>query len=116
MSNEELFGLRQLFRDVLDVRNIEYRVPPRDKVYADDFLITADKNPNSRSRPRRLYRGGALDTLCCARRERRGTVGAARRALHCSFEGKRGRRHPWAPESPGLPAVPPRFFGWLLAS
>jgi len=48
MSNEELFGLRQLFRDVLDVRNIEYRVPLRDKVYADDFLITADKNPNSR--------------------------------------------------------------------
>ncbi len=48
MTNEELFGLRQLFRDVLDVRNIEYRVPRRDNVYSDDFLITADKSPNSR--------------------------------------------------------------------
>src|SRR5439155_9143436 len=36
------------FRVVLEVRNIEYRVPLRDKVYSDDFLITADRSPNSR--------------------------------------------------------------------
>ncbi len=48
MTNEELFRLRQLYRDHLKVGNIEYRVPSRSPGYSDDFLITADKNPNSR--------------------------------------------------------------------
>lgn len=48
MTNEELFRLRQLFGDALAVANIEYRVPMREQVYSDDYLITADKNPNSR--------------------------------------------------------------------
>lgn len=47
MTNEELFQLRELFQDGLGVNNIEYRVQPLDPVYADDFLVTPDKNPNS---------------------------------------------------------------------
>ena len=48
MSNEELFRVRQIFRDHLGVESIESRVPDNTPVYSDDFLITADKNPNSR--------------------------------------------------------------------
>ena len=48
MSNEELFALRRLFRDLLKVDRIEYQVPASGPVSSDDFLITPDKNPNSR--------------------------------------------------------------------
>jgi NADH-quinone oxidoreductase subunit G len=48
MTNEELYALKQLFRDCLKVAWIDYRVPLLEPVYSDDFLITADKNPNSR--------------------------------------------------------------------
>jgi NADH-quinone oxidoreductase subunit G len=47
-TNEELFRLRQIFRDELGVRRTEHRVPRLAPVYADDFLVTADKHPNSR--------------------------------------------------------------------
>jgi NADH-quinone oxidoreductase subunit G len=48
MTNEELFHLELLFRDALKIENLEYRVPPKDPALSDDFLIAADKNPNSR--------------------------------------------------------------------
>lgn len=48
MSNEELFQLRRLFYGLLKVENLRYRVPPLENVYFDDFLITAEKNPNTR--------------------------------------------------------------------
>jgi NADH-quinone oxidoreductase subunit G len=48
MSNEELFCVRQLFGTQLKIENIETRVPSNSPVYSDDFLITADKNPNTR--------------------------------------------------------------------
>ena len=48
MSNEELFLARSIFGDQLGIKNIESRIPSRDEVYSDDFLITADKNPNTR--------------------------------------------------------------------
>ena len=48
MTNEELFRVRQLFGDGLGIGTIEFRVPPRLPGSADDFLITADKNPNTR--------------------------------------------------------------------
>jgi NADH-quinone oxidoreductase subunit G len=48
MSNEELFRARQLFKERLGIQNIENRVPSTAKVFSDDFLITADKNPNAR--------------------------------------------------------------------
>ena len=48
MTNEELFCLRQLFASSLGVERIGFRAPSRAPVYSDDFLITADKNPNTR--------------------------------------------------------------------
>lgn len=47
LSNEELFRIRQLFRDHLKIENIESHVPNNTPGYSDDFLITADKNPNT---------------------------------------------------------------------
>ncbi len=47
LSNEELFRIRQLFRDHLQIENIESHVPNNTPGYSDDFLITADKNPNT---------------------------------------------------------------------
>jgi NADH-quinone oxidoreductase subunit G len=47
LSNEELFQIRRLFRDHLGIENIESKVPDNTPVYSDDFLITADKNPNT---------------------------------------------------------------------
>jgi NADH-quinone oxidoreductase subunit G len=48
MSNEELFRVRQIFKDQLKIENIGYHVASKAKVFSDDFLITADKNPNSK--------------------------------------------------------------------
>jgi len=48
MTNEELFQMRRLFRDFLKVPHIEYRLVTDEAVSSDDFLITRDKNPNSR--------------------------------------------------------------------
>ncbi len=48
MSNEELFLLRRIFRDHVKAGEIEYRVPEKGRVYSDSFLLTADRNPNSR--------------------------------------------------------------------
>ncbi len=63
MSNEELFRLRQLFRDHLKINNIEYRAPVREKVYSDDILVTEDKNPNSRGAEILGFSGPGSDEL-----------------------------------------------------
>jgi len=47
MSNEDLFALGRLANH-LGVSNVDYRVPPRAPGDQDDFLIRADKNPNTR--------------------------------------------------------------------
>jgi NADH-quinone oxidoreductase subunit G len=47
LTNEELFLIRRL-ADTLGVKHIDYRVPPREEGDEDDFLIRADKNPNTR--------------------------------------------------------------------
>ncbi|HET8579017.1 MAG TPA: molybdopterin-dependent oxidoreductase [Methylomirabilota bacterium] len=47
MSNEDLFLLKRL-ADHLGVRSLDYRVPPKAPGDEDDFLIRADKHPNSR--------------------------------------------------------------------
>jgi NADH-quinone oxidoreductase subunit G len=47
MSNEDLFVVRRL-AEGLGVKNLDFRVPPRVPGDQDDFLIRADKNPNSR--------------------------------------------------------------------
>ena len=47
MSNEDLFVVRRL-AEGLGVKNLDVRVAPRGAGDEDDFLIRADKNPNSR--------------------------------------------------------------------
>lgn len=63
MSNEELFVLRRIFLEHLKVENLTFRVPQRDKVYSDDFLITADKNPNTRGAEALGFSGAVSDQL-----------------------------------------------------
>jgi len=46
MANEDLFALRRLL-DNLALRRVAFRVPPRVAGDQDNFLIRADKNPNS---------------------------------------------------------------------
>jgi NADH-quinone oxidoreductase subunit G len=48
MTNEELFGIRRIFRDQLQIEQIGFRVKSKAKVYSDDFLVTSDKNPNTK--------------------------------------------------------------------
>jgi len=47
MSNEDLWVLKRL-ADQLAVRNLDFRVPPATPGDEDNFLIRADKNPNTR--------------------------------------------------------------------
>jgi NADH-quinone oxidoreductase subunit G len=63
MTNEELFQLRRLFRDRLRVETLMYHVPRPEAAYADDFLVTADKNPNARGAELMGFAALASDTL-----------------------------------------------------
>ena len=47
MSNEDLFALQRIASH-LGVRAVDHRVPPQAPGDQDDFLIRADKNPNTR--------------------------------------------------------------------
>jgi NADH-quinone oxidoreductase subunit G len=47
LSNEDLYAVRRLV-DARGIRQFGFRVPPREPGYEDDFLIRADKNPNTR--------------------------------------------------------------------
>ena len=47
MSNEDLFALSQL-AEQLGVRNVDFRVPPREPGFEDQILIKADNNPNTK--------------------------------------------------------------------
>jgi NADH-quinone oxidoreductase subunit G len=71
MTNEELFALRNLFRDHLKIDRIRYQAPVAASATSDDFLITPDKNPNSRGAELMALGGngtaGLLDD--CARGE-----------------------------------------------
>lgn len=67
LSNEELFRTRQLFREQLKIRNIGVHIPSSAPVYADDFLVTADRYPNARGADLLLpasVPGDALLKLC----------------------------------------------------
>ncbi len=46
LTNEDLFAVRKLFKDNLKIANVDFRVPePPGK--ADNFLLKADRNPNT---------------------------------------------------------------------
>lgn len=48
MTNEGLYSARLFFNTVLKAQNLDYEVTPLEPGYADDFLIKADKHPNSK--------------------------------------------------------------------
>ncbi|NCO35587.1 MAG: hypothetical protein AUJ92_07055 [Armatimonadetes bacterium CG2_30_59_28] len=48
LTNEELYLVRRLFVDGLGCKNVSFSVPSKKDGGGDDFLITADKNPNTR--------------------------------------------------------------------
>lgn len=47
MTNEDLFAARKFFKETLRVNNLDFDVQPIAGGYEDDFLIKADKNPNT---------------------------------------------------------------------
>ncbi len=63
MANEELFCIRKFFIENLKIENVGFHVPAKGAVYSDDFLITADKNPNSRGAGVILPSGIGIDSL-----------------------------------------------------
>ena len=63
MSNEELFRVRRIFRDHLKIEAVESDVPSNTSVFSDDFLITADKNPNTRGAEILLPEGSGSKNL-----------------------------------------------------
>lgn len=48
MTNEDLVAGRMLFAEALQVPNIDFAVHPIQSGYEDDFLIAADKHPNTK--------------------------------------------------------------------
>jgi NADH-quinone oxidoreductase subunit G len=48
MANEDLWLAWRLFLEPPGLPHVDYRVPPRGRGFEDDFLIRADKNPNTR--------------------------------------------------------------------
>jgi len=63
MTNEELFQLHGLFRVGLGVEAMPFQAPRREAVYADDFLVTADRNPNTRGAELLGFGGSGTDAL-----------------------------------------------------
>jgi NADH-quinone oxidoreductase subunit G len=48
LTNEDLYLIRKLFGEDLKLPHVDFKVPVKEKGYEDDFLIKADKNPNTR--------------------------------------------------------------------
>ncbi|MBI3920535.1 MAG: molybdopterin-dependent oxidoreductase [Armatimonadetes bacterium] len=48
LTNEELYLIRKLFVEELGATQVEFRVPPKEEGYSDDYLVKADKNPNTK--------------------------------------------------------------------
>ncbi len=46
LSNEDLYAIRKLFKEKLGIENIDYRAGQKTG-YSDDFLMKADKSPNT---------------------------------------------------------------------
>jgi NADH-quinone oxidoreductase subunit G len=63
MSNEELFYVRRIFMDHLGIGRTESRVHSDSAVYSDDFLITSDRNPNTRGAQLFLPPGSGCNAL-----------------------------------------------------
>lgn len=46
LTNEDIFVIRKLFKDTLKVAQVDFRVPEKPG-QSDDFLLKADRNPNT---------------------------------------------------------------------
>ncbi len=78
MTNEELYLAKRFFGDTLGITNIDYRVPPVAERAGDDFLLKADRNPNSRG-AQELGLGpsdGALDSEAMVKAAAEGKIKA----------------------------------------
>ncbi len=62
LTNEDLFAVRKLFQDTLNVANVGFKVPQQGG-YSDDFLIKADKNPNTAGADAILQSPAVVDRL-----------------------------------------------------
>ncbi|MBI4245588.1 MAG: (2Fe-2S)-binding protein [Candidatus Rokubacteria bacterium] len=69
MANEDLMALRRLI-ERRGIRHVGFRVPPARPGDQDDFLIRADKNPNTRGAELLGLDGDALAILAAARSRR----------------------------------------------
>ena len=69
MPNEDLFAVRTLAVE-RGIRQIAFRIPPRVPGYEDDFLIRADKNPNTRGAELLDMDGDAAAILAATRARR----------------------------------------------
>lgn len=58
LTNEDLFVIRKLFQDTLKVTNIDFRTPQAAGT-SDNFLMKADKNPNTAGAQAILAQGSA---------------------------------------------------------
>ncbi|MBI1746945.1 MAG: molybdopterin-dependent oxidoreductase [Acidobacteria bacterium] len=47
LTNEDLYLIKKLFVDVLGIAAVDYRMPPNRSAKNDDFLLRADRNPNT---------------------------------------------------------------------
>ncbi len=48
LTNEDLFVIRKFFGEDLGLPNIDFRVPDAEPKSGDDYLLQADRNPNTR--------------------------------------------------------------------
>ena len=69
MANEDLFAVRTL-AEARGIRQVGFRVPPRVPGTEDDFLIRADKNPNTRGAELVGLDGDVAAILAAARTRR----------------------------------------------
>src|SRR5262249_30833671 len=66
MANEDLMALRRL-AEALGIRHVGFRVPSATPGDEDDFLIRADKNPNTRGAELIGLNGDVREILAAAR-------------------------------------------------
>jgi NADH-quinone oxidoreductase subunit G len=69
MANEDLFALRTL-AERRGIAQVPFQVPPRAPGYEDDFLVRADKNPNTRGAELIGFEGDVAVVLAAARARR----------------------------------------------
>ena len=61
LTNEDLFLIRRFFGEDLELPKIDYRVPERSPSAGDNFLLLADRNPNTRGAEAILMGGGGFN-------------------------------------------------------